>query len=252
MSDLLLLCAFAFLAGFVDSIVGGGGLIQTPALLITLPYVPVPTVMGTAKVSSIFGTSVASYQLAKQVVLRRQVLLVTTLLAGFGSFVGARLIHFLHPSVVKPVILVLLIVVFIYMLLKKDFGQTLKAEITGSKSLIYSGLFGFLVGVYDGFLGPGTGSFLILFFVSVLGFDFLLASAHAKLVNFATNLGALFYFFFSNNILWQYALPMGVSSMVGSYFGSKAAVLRGNQFIRYFFLGIILLMIGRYGYDIFK
>ena len=251
MHDLLILCFFAFLAGFIDSIVGGGGLIQTPALLITMPQVAVPMLMGTAKISSIAGSIMSSIQYARQVKFQKRTLIITILTAIFGAFLGARLINYLEPSVVRPVIFFLLVIVFIYMLLKKDFGQSQKEWIPEAKAVLYSSVFGFVVGIYDGFLGPGTGSFLILFFVSAIGFDFLLASAHAKVVNLATNVGAVIYFIASHNVLWAVALPMAACNLSGSYVGSWLAMLKGNKFIRLFFLGVIFLMILRYGYDIF-
>lgn len=251
MQDILILCFFAFLAGFIDSIVGGGGLIQTPALLITLPQIAVPMIMGTAKISSIMGSTMSSIQFAKQVSFKKRILLTTIIAAMLGAFIGARLIHYLQPSVVKPAIFFLLIVVFTYMLMKRDFGQTQIKNVTESKSILYGGVFGFIVGLYDGFLGPGTGSFLILFFISAIGFDFLLASAHAKVVNLATNVGAVIYFVWTHNVLWAVALPMGLCNLSGSYLGARLAMLRGNRFIRLFFLGVIFLMILRYGYDIF-
>jgi uncharacterized protein len=252
MNDLIILCGFAFLAGFIDSIVGGGGLIQTPALLITLPQIAVPMIMGTAKISSIMGSTMSSIQFAQKVVFKKHILLVTIVAAILGAFIGARLIHYLQPSVVKPAIFFMLILVFMYMLLKRDFGQTQNKIISHTKSMVYGGIFGFLVGLYDGFLGPGTGSFLILFFISAIGFDFLLASAHAKVVNLATNIGAVIYFVSTGNVLWKVALPMGICNLLGSYFGARLAMLRGNTFIRLFFLGVIFLMILRYGYDIFS
>lgn len=251
MNDLLILCFFAFLAGFIDSIVGGGGLIQTPALLITMPQIAVPMLMGTAKISSIAGSTMSSIQYARQVTFQKRTLFMTIIAAIIGAFLGARLINYLQPNIVKPSIFFLLIIVFVYMFLKKDFGQSQKAQISESKSVLYSSLFGFVVGVYDGFLGPGTGSFLILFFVSTIGFDFLLASAHAKVVNLATNVGAVIYFIASHNVLWAVALPMAACNLSGSYIGSRLAMLKGNRFIRLFFLGVIFLMILRYGYDIF-
>ena len=251
MNDLLILCFFAFLAGFIDSIVGGGGLIQTPALLITLPHIAVPMLMGTAKISSIAGSTMSSIQYARRVTFEKRTLITTIVAAMLGAFLGARLINYLQPNVVKPSIFFLLIIVFLYMLWKRDFGQSSKEQISESKSVLYSSLFGFVVGIYDGFLGPGTGSFLILFFVSTIGFDFLLASAHAKVVNLATNVGAVIYFIASHNVLWAVALPMAACNLSGSFIGSRLAMLKGNRFIRLFFLGVIFLMILRYGYDIF-
>ena len=251
MTDILTLCFFAFIAGLIDSIVGGGGLIQTPALLINLPTMPIPDIMGTAKFSSLMGSSASAVQYAQRVRFRWRILLATIAAAFVGSFIGARMISFLNPNFVKPVIFGLLVVVFVYMLLKKDFGQTTKPELIGSKPIIYGLVFGFIVGFYDGFLGPGTGSFLILFFVAVVGFDFLTASAHAKMVNVATNIAAFIYFVAHGNVLWHYALPMAACNLTGSFIGAKAALLRGNRFVRWVFLGVIFMMILRYGRDIF-
>jgi uncharacterized membrane protein YfcA len=207
--------------------------------------------MGTAKVASIAGSATSSVQYARRVPFRSHILGATAVGALIGSFLGARLISFLHPAVVKPAIFVLLIGVFLYMLFKKDFGQSQHIEKSERHSILHGSLFGLLIGLYDGFLGPGAGSFLILFFVGIIGFDFLQASAHAKVINFVTNLGALIYFAASKNVLWHIALPMAAAQMIGSFVGVRAALLRGNQFIRYFFLAIMGLMILRYGYDLF-
>lgn len=252
MYEILTLCFFAFMAGFIDSIVGGGGLIQTPAMLITLPQTPVPAIMGTAKISSIAGSIMSSIQYAMRISFNKRILATTIVSAIIGAFIGARLISYLQPAVVKPVIFILLVAVFIYLFSKKDFGQTGETENLHPNAVLYSVLFGFIVGIYDGFLGPGTGSFLILFFISVIGFDFLQASAHAKVVNLATNVGAVIYFGWSGNILWQYALPMAFCNLSGAFFGSRAALLRGNKFVRKVFLVVIFLMILRYGYDILR
>ncbi|NJN34772.1 MAG: TSUP family transporter [Saprospiraceae bacterium] len=249
--EMYLLCVAALCAGFINGTVGGGGLVQTPALLILLHQMPVAAIMGTAKFSSVIGSIMSAVQFSKHVTFRWQVLAAMVASAFVFSSIGARLISYLDPSVVKPLIWLLLIVVFVYMLVKKDFGITTKKEIKSSKSIVYSFLFGAIIGLYDGFLGPGTGSFLILFFVSVIGFDFLNASAHAKIVNISTNIAAFIYFVWTNNVLWEFALPMAVCNLIGAYIGSKAAILRGNKFVRALFLGIIGLMIVRYGYDIF-
>jgi uncharacterized protein len=251
MYDILPLCGFAFLAGFIDSIVGGGGLIQTPAMLITLPHQPVAAIMGTAKISSIAGSSMSSWQYSRHVDLRWRVLAATGIAALTCSFLGARLISYLDPALVKPVIWVLLVVVFIYLWIKKDFGQFVRKAIPERQAMVRGVLFGSIAGLYDGFLGPGTGSFLILFFISAIGYDFLNASAHAKFINLLTNIGAVIYFVFNGYVLWHIALPMAACNLSGSYLGTKAALLRGNAFVRVFFLCVMALMIGRYGWDIF-
>jgi uncharacterized protein len=252
MIEIITLCIFAFLAGFINGTVGGGGLVQTPALLITLTHATIPQIMGTAKCSSIMGSSAASFQFSREVTLQwRRILGLMICSAFVCSFIGAGLINYLDPSVLKPTIWVLLVLVFIYILLKKEFGQIQTKELNLSKSNTYGFLFGCLMGLYDGFFGPGTGSFLIIFFVTTIGFDFVRASAHARVVNLFTNLAAFIQFALHGSVLWHYAIPMGCFNMLGSYVGVRAALLRGNKFVRTLFLCIIACMILRYGYDIF-
>ena len=253
MVETITLCFFAFLAGFINGVVGGGGLVQTPALLITLPQIPIPQIMGTAKFASIVGSITSAVQFGKKVTLDWRGILGFMIGGAFPcAFIGAKLINYLDPSVLKPMIWFLLVFVFLYILLKKDFGQTQTKELSRSKSNTYGFMFGCVVGLYDGFFGPGTGSFLILFFITAIGFDFIRASAHAKIVNVATNLAALIQFVSHGNILWQFALPMACFNLIGAYVGVRAALLRGNKFVRILFLCIIACMILRYGYDIFS
>jgi uncharacterized membrane protein YfcA len=145
----------------------------------------------------------------------------------------------------------MLIIVFIYTYSKKDFGLAVEKTVTRKKEFMWCTIMAVLLGFYDGFIGPGTGSFLILFFISILGFDFLKASAHAKLVNVSTNVGSILFFSRSGHILYQYAIPMAVCNFIGSIIGSRLAILKGNKFIRVFFLLVITGTIIRFGYDIF-
>ena len=151
----------------------------------------------------------------------------------------------------KPIFFIILILVFIYTYTKKDFGLTIERSVSEKKEYIYCIIIALLMGFYDGFIGPGTGSFLVLFFISILGFDFLKASAHAKLVNVSTNLGSILFFSRSGHILYQYAIPMAVFNFLGSIVGARLAILKGNKFIRIFFLIVITGTILRLGYDIF-
>ena len=151
----------------------------------------------------------------------------------------------------KPIIFGVLILVAVYTYSKKDFGTALVKDHTPKRQVFYGAAAALLIGFYDGFIGPGAGSFLILFFISLLGFDFLKASAHAKFVNLATNLGSIIYFGASGHILFQYALPMAAFNLTGSLLGAKLAILKGNRFIRVFFLVVIAATILRFGYDIF-
>jgi uncharacterized protein len=251
MVAIITLCFFAFLAGFIDSIVGGGGLIQLPALLVTLPEYSVPKLLGTGKIPSFTGTFMSAIQYARHVQFKWKMLIATSISSLIASFIGSSLVNYLDSQILKPLILVLLVIVAIYTFIKKDLGSLKTKEINESKSITYGILIGFVLGLYDGFFGPGTGSFLILAFIMILGFDFLNASAHAKIVNLCTNLSSIIVFGWHGNILMQYAVPMAVFNLAGSFIGSRMAILRGNTFVRKIFLFVIFLMILRYGYDIF-
>jgi uncharacterized membrane protein YfcA len=248
----ILLCFFAFLAGFIDSIVGGGGLIQTPALLINLPNMSIPALLGTGKIPSVLGSGTAAIQYAQKVSFHKTFLLITSVLTMLFSILGARMVSHLDPQKLKPLMLFILIAVAIYTFWKKDFGSFETKTVSKTNALIYGSLIGSIVGFYDGFFGPGTGSFLVLAFISLMGFDFLTASAHAKVVNVASNVGAIGVFWMNDHVLWQYALPMAVFNIAGAVVGTRMAILKGNLFVRNIFLVVIIGMILRYGYDVLK
>lgn len=249
--EMIILCIAAFAAGFIDSIVGGGGLVQTPATLITLPRYPVATLLGTTKIPSLFGTSIAAFQYAFKVKLQWKLLAIMCSIALLAAYAGSATVSMVSNAFMKPVIFIMLVLVFIYTYTKKDFGLVQEREVPEKITFIWCIIIALLIGFYDGFIGPGAGSFLILFFISILGFDFLKASAHAKLVNVATNVGSIIFFSGSGHILYQYALPMAVCNFAGSIFGARLAILKGNKFIRVFFLIVITGTIIRFGYDIF-
>jgi uncharacterized membrane protein YfcA len=249
--DAAFLCFFAFLAGFVDSVVGGGGLIQLPALLLALPGQPVP-VMGTNKFAAICGTSVAAIQYARRVSVHWPVLAPAAISALIFSNLGARAFARLHPASLEPIILFLLVAVAIYTFWKKDFGHLHAPRLSPKKAVALAILTGVVIGFYDGFFGPGTGSFLIFIFIGIFGFDFLNASAHAKFVNFTTNFAAVAYFGWTGNILFKYAIPMAAFNILGSVIGTRTAILKGNRFVRYFFLVVVSGMILRFAWRIFS
>lgn len=251
MTQLIILCLFAFLAGFIDSIVGGGGLIQLPALMIVLPNTAIPLLFGTNKLSSIAGTSAAAIGFFRKVKINRWVAIPSTITALICSFLGAKTVSIIHPAVLRPLILILLIIVAFYTLTKKDFGSEYIQKVKGIKQGIYAAIIGAVLGFYDGFLGPGTGSFLIFGFIGILGFDFLRASAAAKVVNFSTNLSAIIYFASTDNILYHYAIPMAVCNMIGANIGVRLAILKGSAFIRRLFILVVGVLIIKLGYDIF-
>ena len=250
-TELIILCIAAFAAGFIDSIVCGGGLVQTPATLITLPQYDVATLLGTTKIPSFSGTAISCYQYAKKVTLQWKLLLLMCCIALLAAVAGSYTVSIVSNHFMKPVIFCVLIAVAVYTYSKKNFGTAVSKDLHPRHELLYGALFSLLIGFYDGFIGPGAGSFLVIFFIAALGYDFLKASAHAKFVNLATNVGSIVYFGGSGHILYQFALPMAVCNIGGSFLGARLAIARGNSFIRVFFLFIVTATILRFGYDIF-
>jgi uncharacterized membrane protein YfcA len=251
-ATLALLCAFAFLAGFVDSIVGGGGLIQLPAMLLLLPGVPVATILGTGKVSSVAGTGAALRRYMGQVPIRWRAVGAAAVTAGLFSFLGSRLVSLLPSELLRPLVLGLLVVIAIYTFWRKDFGAIHAPRLPERKEPLYGAAIGLVIGFYDGFFGPGTGSFLLFAFVGLFGYDFLSASASSKLVNVATNLTSLAYFAYTGHILWQVALPMAACNMLGSTLGARLALKRGVGFVRVLFLVVVCGIILKLGWETFK
>ncbi|HYM20295.1 MAG TPA: TSUP family transporter [Candidatus Kapabacteria bacterium] len=252
MSDLILLCLAAFAGGFIDAVVGGGGLIQTPAAIILLPHYPIATVIGTIKIPSFSGTSMAAMQYSKHVNLNYRLLLLMVAVAFISSIAGSAVLTTVSNGFMKPLILIVLIAVAIYTYSNKQFGLH-SAKTHTLREQIWIGLLICLpLGFYDGFIGPGTGSFLILCFITILGFDFIHSSANAKFVNLATNLGSIIYFMASGHILYQFALPMAAANGIGGFLGARLAILRGNTFIRLFFLTVVLATIVRFAWEVFR
>jgi uncharacterized membrane protein YfcA len=250
LEETLILCAFAGLAGFIDSIAGGGGLIQLPALFIVLPpQTEVPAILGTNKLSSICGTSVATCQYARKVDINWQVTIYAAIPAFIFSSIGASVVNLFDKNILRPVILVLLVAVALYTLVRKNFGTEHLPKLPRKKEKLYATLVGMGIGFYDGFFGPGTGSFLIFLFVGVFGFDFLRASAISKVVNFSTNLAAVLYFGIGGKVMLWVGLPMGLCNIAGALLGARLAILRGSTFVRTLFLLVIFAIVAKFGYD---
>jgi uncharacterized protein len=250
LEQILLLCLAAFAAGFVDAIVGGGGLIQTPAALVLLRSFPVVTAISCTKIPSFSGTLFAAIQYLKKVKINYTLTTVMCTIAFFSSFAGSELLSVVSNRFMKPVLLAILVAVAVYTYTKKDFGQHEAKDHPPQKELWFAIAISMTIGFYDGFIGPGAGSFLILAFISLLGYDFLHASAQAKLVNLATNLGSIFLFTIKGKIIWMVALPMAVCNAVGGMLGAKMAIMRGNKFIRVFFLLVITATLIRFAWEV--
>jgi uncharacterized protein len=230
-------------------VVGGGGLIQLPALFIFLPQVPLAAIFGTSKLAAIAGTSTASIQYAKHLQINWTATLPTAIAAFIFSFLGARVVSLINPAMLRPGILILLIAVAIFTFVKKDFGSLHAPKLAATTQKLVGTGIGMAIGFYDGFFGPGTGSFLMFAFIGIFGFDFLNAAASARVVNFTTNLSAMLYFAFTDNILYQFALPMAACNVIGSLLGTKLAVSKGSQFVRRLFLVIVSALIIKFAYD---
>jgi uncharacterized protein len=245
MTVLVLLCFASFLAGFIDAVVGGGGLIQIPALLLLLPGVPVPMLLGTNKLASFSGTSIAVYRYTRHVKIDWQMVAPTALAAFVFAFFGSRVVSLLNPALLRPLVLVLLVVVAIYVFFVRDLGLVHRPKHAPDKARWLGILFGSALGFYDGFFGPGTGSFLIFIFVGVFGFDFLSASASAKAINWSTNLASVIYFAASGNILYGTGVAMAVCNVAGAAIGARLAIAKGSRFVRIFFLIVVCALIAK-------
>jgi uncharacterized membrane protein YfcA len=245
------LVMLSFVAGFIDAVVGGGGLIQIPALLISLPKTPLPTIFGTNKIAALAGTSISALHYSKRINFNYKLLFSISICAGLASFLGAKVVCFINVNTLKPIILVVLILIAIYTFLKKDLGTVQTKNLSFDKQLIYGSLIGIMVGFYDGFFGPGTGSFFVLGFVVILGFEFVQASAYSKVINCMTNISALLVFIKQGNYILELAIIMSVCNITGNVIGTRLALKKGNTFVRTIFLLIVTLMIFRYGYDLF-
>jgi uncharacterized protein len=246
---LLLACLAALLAGFVDAVVGGGGLVQAPALFILYPQLRVPQVIGTNRFSSFMGTAVAAYQYAKIVQVPWKVVLFSAIGAALMSFLGARFSSMMSSELLKPIILVLMLGIALYTFFKKDLGQEEKLRI---QAPLWGLIIGMACGFYNGFVGPGTGSLLVFGFVSVVGYNFLSGSAISKFINVVADVASLVFFLLNGFVLFKLALPMMLCNMLGSFLGSRMAILRGNAFVRQFFLVVILALLARFAWDVFR
>ena len=248
---IILLYIAAFCAGFVDAIVGGGGLIQTPIALILLPNLAVSSIIGSLKIPAFSGTSFAANQYLKKVDMNWKLLGIMAIVAFASAFLGSNLLTKVHNDFMKPLLLVVLTLIAIYTFTKKDFGIHQAKEHTVKRQFLLAITMSICLGFYDGFIGPGTGSFLVLAFVTVLGFDFLHASANAKMVNLATNFGSICLFVLKGKIIWAIAIPMAICNAAGGWIGAKLAIKKGNGFIRVFFLIVVIGTLLRFGHDVF-
>jgi uncharacterized membrane protein YfcA len=243
----LFLLAASFFAGFIDSIAGGGGLIQLPALLIGLPKSETAEVLGTNKLSAVFGTTTAAALYRKQIKPDPKVLLAMGLPAFLGSAAGAVLASKIPTSSMRPMVLFLLIVVAIYTWFKPDLGKFENLRHLPKRRIQIAAFAGVVIGFYDGIFGPGTGSFLMLILVASLGYAFITASAIAKVVNVATNVGAIMVFGINGAVLWQIGIILGIANISGAIIGARLAIKGGSTLVRKVFLFVTIALIVKVG-----
>jgi uncharacterized protein len=249
--EMLVLTVASLVAGFVDSIVGGGGLILVPVLFSVLPGAAPATLLATNKSASVWGTAAATVQFHHRVGLRWRTLLPAAGLAFLGSLAGAWAVTVIPGGFLRKLLPVVLLGLLIYTLARKDMGQHHAPRFSGRAELWATGAIGFALGVYDGFFGPGTGSFFVFLFVRWLGYDFLNAAASAKLLNTMTNLGALLLFGLKGHVLWHYGLVMAVANVAGSVIGARVAIKHGAGFVRTVFIFVVSALIVKTAYDAF-
>lgn len=247
LQTVLLLGVAGFLAGWVDAVVGGGGLIQIPALLLGLPGAAPAQVLATNKLASVWGTAASSVTYYRRVRPDLRTALPMAAVAFVGAIVGALIGLHIPKDAFYPIILVMLVVVGAYTLLKPSLGELTRLRWTGARHTTAAMATGFVIGVYDGALGPGTGSFLVFALVGLLGYAFLEASATAKITNLATNLGALTVFAPGGHIVLSVGVVMAAANLLGGYVGARTAVSRGSRFIRVVFVVVVGAFIIRIG-----
>ncbi|WP_207455911.1 TSUP family transporter [Herbiconiux sp. SYSU D00978] len=246
---LVLLILAAAAAGWVDAVVGGGGLLQLPALLLVPGITPVQA-LATNKLASIFGTGASSLTYYARAKPDLRTAIPIAVVALVGSFAGASIAATIPAAAFKPIIVVALVAVAAVTLARPTLGAELALRHQGAKHYGTAVAIGALLGVYDGVLGPGTGTFLVIALVTALGYDFLQASAKAKIVNFATNLGALLFFIPHGSVFWGLGLILAAANVLGSRIGAGMAVERGSRFIRIAFLVVVFALILKLGADV--
>jgi uncharacterized membrane protein YfcA len=241
------LMAAGFIACFIDSVVGGGGLISVPALMLT--GLPPVVVLGTNKMASVMGsfTSVMSFLRSGKV--DRELIKYLFPLSVLGSALGVYTVQFIPPHFLKPLVIVLLVLVTLYSLLRKNWGETSTYTGLTDKTVWLSGIIAFVLGFYDGFFGPGTGSFLLFAFLLV-GFDFVTASGNARALNFGSNIAAVIVFGLMGSINYYYAIPMGSGMIIGALAGTRMAITKGATYVRPLFISVSALLIGKQLWDI--
>jgi len=247
--DTVIITLASALAGFIDASVGGGGLVLVPALFATYPNVAPATLLGTNKSASVWGTLFAAWRYQKQIPLQWSALRVGAVCALLGACAGAYTLTLVSPQLLRQAMPLLLLAVLVYTLKNKQLGQLHQPRFEGRAQRGAMGVCGAVMGFYDGFFGPGTGSLLVFVLVRVLGFDFLQASAHSKVLNLASNLAALLWLGWQGHVLWAICLPMALANMAGSWLGTRMALGQGSGYVRGLFIVVVAALLAKTAHD---
>lgn len=249
-NTLIWLVITGFAAGLMDAAVGGGGLLQIPALFGILPaQTPIASVLGINKFASFWGTFNAATQFARKIRLPWKMLLPAALCAFVASYLGAKVAASVPVQYMKPAMLVIMVIMFVYTFMKKDLGQMVRETALSQREYVLGVAAGALIGLYDGVFGPGTGSLLAFVFVRFFAYDFLTATASAKIINLTTNLAALSFFVPHGHIVWAWAIPLAIANFCGGFVGSHIALRGGTKFLRVGFMLLLCVLIAKFGWD---
>ena len=249
--NLILLGVAMFASGFIDAIAGGGGLIHTPAMLLSFPDRNPVEVVATSKTAAFFGTTTAAIQYRKFIKTDPKLLIAMVIPAFIGAAFGALFASRISAESFKSSIFFMMIAIFIYTLFKPDLGKVHVEKHSPKKMMVIGSIAACLIGFYDGLIGPGTGTMLMIALVAIMGFAFVGASAIAKVVNATTNLASIIVIGFSLGIMWKLGLVLAVANLAGGYMGSHMAIKKGSSFIRIFYLIVTALLILRLGYSLY-
>ncbi len=239
----------SFAAGFIDAVVGGGGLVQVPLLFILFPQLSHANIIATNRLSSVAGTLVAARQYLKSVTINIKYVFAAGILAAIASFGGTFVMQRIPKDDFKILLFFIILALTIYSIFKKQLGHVDTSEKSKKPMLVFA-LIGICLGLYNGIIGPGTGTLLVFSLVQFARLNFIQSSAYAKLINAIADLASLIAFIFQGAIIFSLALPMLVGNMCGAYLGSKIALKNGNGFIRIFFILIMILLLSRMAKDI--
>jgi hypothetical protein len=244
---LFFLLIAGFVAAFIDSVVGGGGIISLPAFL--LAGLPPTTALGSNKMAGVMGSLTSSASFLRSGKMDFGLICWLFPLSLAGSALGVYVVQLIPSHYLKPLLVVMLMLVAGYSLWHKDFGQQSTYQGMSSRKGALCGLLVFLIGFYDGFFGPGTGTFFLFGFL-LLGFDFLVAAGNARALNFASNLAAVVAFGYCGLINYLYSIPVGLAMVAGAWLGSRMAITQGVSYVRPLFIVVTCLLIGKQLWDL--